>query len=75
MSNFDFEAYRKVFPEVKAEAPKEIDSMVDTFKPTEEELENKATDNEPGVAEEGNVNDNPEEPAGGESAEEPAKGD
>lgn len=40
---FDFEAYQKVYPDTSA--PAEVDSAVDTFKPTESE---KATDNKPG---------------------------
>ena len=58
MSNFNFEAYRKVFPEV-VETPTEVESAVDTFKPTEDALTEKATDNEPGVDE--NVNSEGEE--------------
>lgn len=41
---FDFEAYEKVYPP-KPE-PQPIESAVDTFKPTEEEI--KAKDNQPG---------------------------
>lgn len=78
MSNFDFEAYRKVFPEVK-ETPAEVESVVETFKPTEEALEKKAADNAAGVADEGNVEgvkDTPEVLADeGADAGEPAKGD
>lgn len=41
---FDFDAYERVYPEVKQ--PEPIESAVDTFKPTEEEI--KAMDNQPG---------------------------
>ena len=44
MSNFNYEAYREVYPEVTA-AP-EIESAVEGFKPTEEAL--KAQDEVPG---------------------------
>ena len=40
---FNFEAYKKVFPD-EAEKAVEVDSAVDTFKPTESE----AKDNKPG---------------------------
>ena len=40
MSGFDFEAYRQVFPQ--QEPAPEIESNVDTFKPTTAEM---ATDN------------------------------
>ena len=43
---FDFEAYEKVFPEVKEASP--IESAVDTFTPTASE---KAMDNKPGAEE------------------------
>lgn len=43
---FDFEAYKKVFPEEPAPAAP-IESAVDTFKPTEAEA--KAKDNKPGT--------------------------
>ena len=67
MSNFDFEAYRKVFPEVK-EAPATVESVVETFKPTEEKLNEKPTDNEAGGDDEviDEIVDNPDEGAGGE---------
>lgn len=41
---FDFEAYQKVYPDTPAE-PVQVESAVDTFKPTESE---KVTDNKPG---------------------------
>ena len=40
--HFDFDAYEKVFPEQSA--PVKVDSVVDTFKPTEE----MAKDGKPG---------------------------
>lgn len=40
--HFDFDAYEKVFPEQPA--PVKVDSVVETFKPTEE----MAKDNKPG---------------------------
>lgn len=45
MSGFDFEAYSQVFPH--QEPAPEIESNVDTFKPTTAEM---ATDNKPGDA-------------------------
>ena len=68
MSNFDFEAYRKVFPEAPT-APIEVESVVETFKPTEEKLNEKPTDTEAGVGEE--VIEEIKEEIG----EEPPKGD
>lgn len=41
---FDFDAYEKVYPPKPETQP--IESAVDTFKPTEEEI--KAKDNQPG---------------------------
>lgn len=41
--HFDFNAYEKVFPEKPA--PVKVDSVVETFKPTENEM---AKDNKPG---------------------------
>ena len=73
MSNFDFEAYRKVFPEVK-ETPAEVESVVETFKPTEEALEKKAADNAAGVADEGGVEDAPT-PDEGSGGDDTPKGD
>lgn len=70
MSNFDFEAYRKVFPEAPT-APIEVESVVETFKPTEEKLNEKPTDNEAG---DGNEADDGEE-IKEEIGEEPPKGD
>lgn len=41
---FNYDAYEKVFPETTQTV--QVDSAIDTFKPTEESL--KATDNKPG---------------------------
>lgn len=41
--HFDFDAYEKVFPEQPAVKP--VESVVETFKPTENEM---AKDNKPG---------------------------
>ena len=41
--HFDFDAYEKVFPEDAK--PVQVESVVETFKPTEEEM---AKDNKPG---------------------------
>lgn len=68
MSNFDFEAYRQVYPEAPT-TPIEVESAVETFKPTEEKLNEKPTDTEAGVDEE--VIEKPQETG----AEDPAKGD
>ena len=56
---FDPEIYEKVFP--RTPEPKQIDSSVDTFKPTEEKV--KAMDHKPG--------DDAEDPETVEPAEEP----
>ena len=74
MSNFDFEAYRQVYPEVK-ETPIEVESVVETFKPTEEKLSEKPTDTEAGVADEGGVEDAPTPDDEGTGGEETPKGD
>lgn len=74
MSNFDFEAYRQVYPEVKETAP-EVESVVETFKPTEEKLNEKPTDTEAGVADEGGVEDAPTPDDEGTGGEENPKGD
>ena len=74
MRNFDFEAYRQVYPEVK-ETPIEVESVVETFKPTEEKLSEKPTDTEAGVADEGGVEDAPTPDDEGTGGEETPKGD
>ena len=56
--HFDFDAYSKVFP--PAAAAPTVETVVETFKPTEEEM---AKDNKPGDAAEKAVEIPPEEPA------------
>ena len=74
MSNFDFEADRQVYPEVK-ETPIEVESVVETFKPTEEKLSEKPKDTEAGVADEGGVEDAPTPDDEGTGGDETPKGD
>lgn len=74
MSNFDFEAYRQVYPEVK-ETPPEVESVVETFKPTEEKLNEKPTDTEAGVADEGGAEDVPTPDDEGTGGDETPKGE
>lgn len=61
---FDFEAYEKVYPPKQDIPP--IESAVDTFKPTEDEL--KAKDNQPG-------DDAQKKPAEEKPQQPPAEGD
>lgn len=57
---FDFDAYEKVYPPKQETQP--IESAVDTFKPTEEEI--KAMDNQPGDDAQKKPADNkPQQPA------------
>lgn len=63
---FNFDAYMEVYPHNEA-SDVEIESAVDTFKPTEEEIKEKAQDVEPGDL---------KEPAKQESAvDEPPEGE
>lgn len=57
--SFNFDAYEKVFPKTAVILPT-VDSAVDTFKPTEEEAIEKATDSKPGVADEGIIGEEEE---------------
>lgn len=57
---FDFDAYEKVYPPKPETQP--IESAVDTFKPTEEEI--KAMDNQPGDdAQKKPAEEKPQQPA------------
>lgn len=66
---FNSEIYEKVFP--RTEEPKEIESAVDTFKPTED-LQKKAMDHKPGDSTEDPEPKTPED-IPGENPGEPEK--